>query len=96
MSNDVMPLMACAIAARGRLLKKLVDRLDAEALDQLRTEVARLGVENDELRDRLHSAETDRDFWWQEATDMNLAMCEATGGSPGITQAGQLVVVKAD
>lgn len=85
-----------AILARGRLREKLAKRLDAEALEQLRAEVGRLGAENDELRDRLYWAEQDAESWRRDATDMHLQLCKTTGGCPGITQDGALVVVPGD
>ena len=75
-------------------LRTLARRFDALAVDQLRAEVARLATENDQLRDELASAEQRADTWARDATDMHLQLCEAHLGVPGITQAGQLVVVQ--
>jgi len=68
-------------------------RLDAIAIEQLRAEVSRLAEENEALRDECARAAEDADFWSREATDMHLQLCEEKGGTPGITQAGALVVV---
>jgi regulator of replication initiation timing len=68
-------------------------RLDRIALDQLRAETARLAAENDDLRDRLATAEENADFWSREATEQHLQLCEQLGGSPGMTVDGALVVV---
>jgi hypothetical protein len=68
-------------------------RLDAIAIDHLRAEVARLATENDELRTQLAWAEDDAESWRRDATDMHLQLCELHCGSPGITMAGELVVV---
>lgn len=75
-------------------LATLQRRLDAEALVQLRAEAARLAAENDELRNRCIYAEENAEFWWSEATSLQLQLCEQRGGSPGITQGGHLVVAR--
>lgn len=67
-------------------------RLDAIAIDQLRAEVVRLAEENEGLRQRLADAEQDADWWRADAIEQNLRLCEAVGGSPGITIDGRLVV----
>ncbi|HEY1034590.1 MAG TPA: hypothetical protein VGE09_06385 [Pseudoxanthomonas sp.] len=82
-----------ASIARDRRIARLARRLDAMALEQLRTEVVRLAEENEHLRVQLVDAERTADFWWNESIDMLQRACEESGGTPGITQAGQLVVV---
>lgn len=77
-------------------MQSIQRRWDAIAIDQLRAEVARLAEENDALRDECARAAEDADFWNREARDMQLQLCEQTGGEPGITQAGSLVVVPMD
>lgn len=76
-------------------LARLRQRLDALALDQLRTEAARLAAENDQLRERLVVAEESAEFWGREATDMHLQLCKLRAGAPGITCDGHLVVAHA-
>lgn len=68
-------------------------RWDSLAIEQLRAEVVRLSQENDELRDQLYWAEQAADSWRHDATEQHLQLCEALGGSPGITMDGRLVVV---
>lgn len=73
-------------------IASLQRRLDSIAIDQLRAEVSRLAAENDQLRDRAERAEQSADWWAQDAKEMHLQLCEAVGGQPGITLAGELVV----
>lgn len=76
-------------------LARIRRRLDAETLDQLRAEVARLAAENDELRMHLGWAEDDAESWRRDATEMHLQLCELQCAKPGITVDGQLAVVSA-
>lgn len=76
-----------------RSLAALQRRLDAIALDQLRAIASAQAQEIDQLRERLWRAEEDANFWNREATELHLEMCELTGGSPGMTITGALVVV---
>lgn len=78
---------------RPQSLAALSRRLDAQALEQLRTVAAAQAKEIDDLRVRLADTEETLDFWWRSATDMQLELCERTGAQPGITQSGRLVVV---
>lgn len=68
-------------------------RWDSLAISQLRAEVVRLAQENEELRDKLYWAEQNAESWRQDATEQHLQLCEAIGGSPGITMDGRLVVL---
>lgn len=76
-------------------LARIRRRLDAEALDQLRAEVARLAAENDELRTHLVWAEDEAESWRRDATEMHLQRCELKCARPGITVDGRLAVVSA-
>jgi SMC interacting uncharacterized protein involved in chromosome segregation len=82
-------------------LSAIQRRLDSIAIQQLRDEVARLATENDQLREQCQRAETLaeelRDIaesWRDDALEMQLELCEQSGGSPGITMGGDLVVIK--
>lgn len=77
------------------LVARLQRRLDAEALDQLRAEAARLAAENDELRTQLYWADESAESWRRDATEMHLQLCELQCAKPGITVDGALVVVPA-
>lgn len=68
-------------------------RLDTQALDQLRTEAARLHAENEQLLERLSAAESDADWYHGEWLSIHLELCEARGGAPGIIESGALVVI---
>ncbi|PWB28876.1 hypothetical protein DCO49_03990 [Stenotrophomonas sp. SPM] len=68
-------------------------RLDREALSQLCAEVARLAVENEELRQQLWLAEDAACAWQEDAMNLQQVLCQATGGHPGLTVDGALVVV---
>ncbi len=70
-------------------------RLDRLAFSQLCAEAARLAVENDRLREQLSLAEDAAQSWQEDAVDLQQALSEATGGRPGITRDGTLVVVQA-
>lgn len=79
----------------NRMLVALRRRLDRTALAQLRAEAARLAEENEQLRNQLAYAQENAEFWSREATDFHLQLGALRDGSPGITQAGQLVVARA-
>ncbi|WP_423177422.1 MULTISPECIES: hypothetical protein [unclassified Stenotrophomonas] len=70
-------------------------RLDRLAFSQLCAEAARLAVENERLREQLWRAEDAAQFWQEDALDLQQALCDATGGRPGITRDGTLVLVQA-
>ncbi|WP_458068674.1 hypothetical protein [Rhodanobacter sp. BL-MT-08] len=76
-------------------LTQLCRQWDAMAIDQLRAEVARLCAENEALQERAERAERDADWYAQDAQEMHLQLCEATGGLPGITIDGALVITQA-
>lgn len=69
-------------------------RWDRLAFAQLCEVSARLVAENDDLRDQLYIADDSAEFWRQQSMDMPLSLCAETGGAPGLTQSGQLVVVQ--
>lgn len=82
------------------LLRALRTRLDRQALPQLQAEVSRLATEVERLQEenllleRLRGeAEERADWFWRDMIDMQLALCEERGGSPGLTKDGRLVVV---
>jgi len=81
------------MSADARKAMALRRRLDALALEQLRVEAARLYVENEALREEAARANEAANWWREQAIDLQLAQCEETGGAPGITTEGQLVVV---
>ncbi|MBK0011109.1 hypothetical protein [Stenotrophomonas sp. S41] len=68
-------------------------RLDRLAFSQLCAEAARLAVENEELRQQLWLAEHAAQSWQEDAMTLQQDLCEATGGRPGLTVDGCLVVV---
>ena len=81
------------------ILEKLQKRLDASAIEQLRQEVVYLAgrVEKLEVENhRLYNRAVDAEEWaeqWRE-NFMELQLSAYPDGSPGITQGGQLVVVR--
>ena len=81
------------IAVRAPSLSAIQRRLDAIALQQLRDECARLATENEHLRDQLYWAEQAAESWRDDALRMMEDTCERTGGQPGITIDGALVVI---
>ena len=102
-----MKAAAVTTLPRERLLRVLERRFDQQALEQLRAEVSRLAAENERLvqhqavlRDDLAlaqraqaQAEEDCDLWRQDALDFQLALCDRTGGQPGLDIDGHLRVV---
>ena len=81
------------IAMTAISLQGIRRRLDAIAIDQLRAEVSRLAEENEELRKQLAWAEQAAEAWRDDALNFQMELCEHSGGTPGITQTGALVVV---
>jgi len=73
--------------------RAILSRLDREAFSQLCAEAARLAVENEELRQQLWLAEDAARAWQEDAMNLQQDLCEATGGRPGLTINGTLVVV---
>lgn len=73
--------------------RRLAARLDAIALQQLREVAARQTEQIDELRRKVEDAERCAEFWRENADQLQDALCERTGGHPGLTRAGELVVV---
>jgi hypothetical protein len=85
-----------------RVLAALRRRLDVQALAQLRTlavaqaeQLEALRVENESLRTELSLAEHCSDSWRYDALRFQDELCQQTGGQPGLTKAGALVVVPA-
>lgn len=74
-------------------LESLQRRLDVIAIDQLRGELARVALENDELRERVCAAEDSADFWSEQATELHLQLCAINATTPGITIDGALVQI---
>lgn len=81
-------------------LRNLQARLDKQAIDQLRAEVAKLAKrvetleqENEQLEARANSAEEWAESWRDDF--INLQLSSHPDSSPGITQDGRLVIVKA-
>lgn len=75
-------------------LATIARRLDAIALQQLREECARLATENDQLRKDLYWAEQSAESWRDDAMRLQEDLCAQTGGVPGITIDGSLVVAQ--
>lgn len=81
-------------------LRALARRLRAQTFDLLQEEVARLGdenealrQENDSLRRRLAWAEDCAESWREDAISALNEAANACGGAPGLTRDGRLVVV---
>jgi hypothetical protein len=82
-------------ARPGRGIHALLNQMDKQALEQLRAEASRLAEENDQLRSQLARSEEAAEGWHAEALELQQQLATATGGAPGITQAGALVVLPA-
>lgn len=80
---------------RAPALQAIVRRLDSMAIDQLRAECSRLAVENEQLRDELYWSEKSAESWQEDAERFQEELCAKTGGEPGLTVNGALVVVAA-
>lgn len=88
---------------RARVVAGLRRRLDDQALDQLRAvaaaqaeQIDSLQAENASLRGQLDQAESWCDAWRDDALRFQQQLCEHTGGEPGMTADGALVVVPAE
>lgn len=86
-----------------RVLAALRRRLDDQALAQLRAVAAAqaeqldaLREENASLRGQLDQAESWCDAWRDDALRFQQQLCDRTGGEPGMTVDGALVVVPAE
>lgn len=82
-----------------RVLAALRRRLDVQALAQLRNIAVAQGemldalrAENESLRSELTLAEHCSESWRYDALRFQEELCQQTGGQPGLTKAGQLVV----
>lgn len=75
------------------MLAALQRRLDALALDQLRARCAEQAEYIERLTNDYNNAAADADWWRDQAIEQNLREAAATGGRPGLTQSGALVVV---
>ena len=71
-------------------LARIQRRLDAQAIDQLRAEVARLSTLLEDTEKRLYWAEMAADDWQRDAENLSAAL-NSQGHRVGITKAGQLV-----
>lgn len=74
-------------------LRALQRRLHAQTFDMLLAEVERLADENADLRQRLSWAEDCAERWREDAISAINDAAERSGGAPGLTMAGHLVVV---
>lgn len=80
------------MSTSARPLSVIARRLDALALDQLRTTAAALSEQNDALRSELVRAEATAEFWQEEAMRLHDDLAETTGGARALTVGGHLVV----
>lgn len=76
-----------------RRLRALKRRLREQTFELLEQEVARLGTENEELRQRLTWAEEVAESWRADAIEALNDAADACGGAPGLTLDGRLVVM---
>lgn len=76
-----------------RRLSALKRRLREQTFELLEQEVARLGAENEDLRQRLYWAEEAAESWRADAIAALNHAADACGGAPGLTMDGRLVVV---
>lgn len=67
-------------------------RWDSAALDQIAQTARTQGEEIAELRARLEAAEDAAEFWREQAMELQQQLADATGGAPGLTSSGQLVI----
>lgn len=84
------------LAEQQRIIKNLQRRLDRQAINQLREEVARLAEENDHLKEQLEAVRDDADFWNDHAMMLNEALSDetfATHRAVGMNKEGELMVV---
>lgn len=79
--------------ALTRQLRALKRRLREQTFVLLEQEVARLGAENEELRQRLNWAEDAAESWRADAIAALNDAADACGGAPGLTVDGRMVVV---
>ena len=82
-------------------LQTIARRLDAIAIQQLRDECARLArevdrldAENEQLRKEAYWADQAAESWRDDALRLQEDLCTLTGGKPGITVDGALVVAE--
>jgi len=82
-------------------LEALRRRLNALAYDQINEELARLDAEvealkaeNEQLRARLSYAEGWAESWREDAMEAMEQLASISGGAPGLTMDGRLVVVQ--
>jgi hypothetical protein len=71
----------------------LLRRLDDQAQEQLCEAVARLAEQTERLQHELMHMESSADAWREDAFYLYEQLAAATGGTRGITQSGELVVV---
>jgi hypothetical protein len=71
----------------------LLRRLDNQAQEQLCAEVVRLAEETERLRHELLQMESCADGWREDAMNLHEQLAIVTGGTAGIMQSGELVVV---
>lgn len=66
--------------------------LQAAEMDRLRSDIRFADQQLDKAWADLRRADDSAEFWREQALDMQLQLCERTGGELGITQACELVV----
>ncbi len=74
--------------------RKLIRKWEAIAIAQLCAMAEQLHEENIQLRRDLRFAEDAAESWRDDALQAMQDLIEATGGRPGLTVSGALVVVK--
>jgi tryptophan 2,3-dioxygenase len=70
-------------------------RLERWELQHLRQHAAELAVRLEEAERRLSDAEDAAEFWREQHIETINQIAEETGGTPGLTMGGQVVVVPA-
>lgn len=78
---------------RAIVPERIARQWNAVALTQLTAVVASQADEIERLQVELARADDCAEFWHDQATEMQLQLCEEQGAQPGITQSGALVVV---
>jgi len=82
-----------------KAINRLERRLDKLALEQLREVVVTLSTQVERLEMEASRAHEAVDFWHEQATEMQLALCDenyATHHCVGINKEGEMMVVKID
>lgn len=80
-----------------RILRKwdaIAARQLCEAAAEQSALIDRLRLDLDDARDEARRADECAESWRDDALRMQEQLCEMTGGQPGLTQQGELVVVQ--